>query len=615
MRRQRWVVAAVAATLAISMAACSSSNNGSSSASTSAPASPTSAADTGSATSSAAASDTGSASGTGSASDTGSASASASATGSVVSSDTAGPADPNGTFVFGAAGAPATFDPFFATDGETFRVVREMMEGLVSFKPGTADIAPGLAESWTHSDDGLTWTFKIRQGVTFSDGTALDAAAVCYNLDRMYNQTNEINIALAQYWSGNMGGFKGQKDTDGTPIPSVYKACAANGTDAVITLTRYTSKFPAILGLPSYSIQSPTALKKYNADNVTGTGDSPVYPEYNDHPTGTGPYTLTKYDKQNQTITMTRNDNYWGTKAKSKTLIFQIIPDETARKQALEAGTIDGYDLPNPADWQQLKSDGFQVDVRPAFNILYLGFDFKNNKALQDIRVRQAIAYALNRQQFVTSQLPDGAEVALNWYPKTVSGWTDQVQQYSYDPAKAKQLLADAGQSNLTVNFWWPTAVSRPYMPDPKSVFTALSADLEAVGIKVNATSKDWTGGYLTGVTNHDPDLFLLGWTGDYNTPDNFLGNFFSSPASNSFYTAGISWGKTLDSDLAKADSIPDDTQRNAAYVKINQDIMSTYMPGVPISSSPPAIVVAADVKGLIPSPLTSEDFSLVYKG
>ena len=312
---------------------------------------------------------------------------------------------------------------------------------------------------------------------------------------------------------------------------------------------------------------------------------------------------------------MTRNDNYWGTKAKSKTLIFQIIPDETARKQALEAGTIDGYDLPNPADWQQLTSDGFQVDVRPAFNILYLGFDFKNNKALQDIRVRQAIAYALNRQQFVTSQLPDGAEVALNWYPKTVSGWTDQVQQYSYDPAKAKQLLADAGQSNLTVNFWWPTAVSRPYMPDPKSVFTALSADLEAVGIKVNATSKDWTGGYLTGVTNHDPDLFLLGWTGDYNTPDNFLGNFFSSPASNSFYTAGISWGKTLDSDLAKADSIPDDTQRNAAYVKINQDIMSTYMPGVPISSSPPAIVVAADVKGLIPSPLTSEDFSLVYKG
>jgi peptide/nickel transport system substrate-binding protein len=594
------VVAAVAAGLAVAMAACSSNNSSSNTSATSAAAS--------SAAASSAAATT-AASGTGSAS-----SAPASATtgaSSAASVDTGQPANANGTFVFGAAGAPATFDPLYATDGETFRVVRELMEGLVGFKPGTADIAPGLAESWTHTDDGLTWTFKIRQGVTFSDGTALDAAAVCYNLDRMYHQKG-LAASLAQYWSSNMG-VNGSSGF--SPDPSVYKSCQAQGTNAVITLTRYTSKFPSILGLPSFSIQSPTALKKYDSDNVTGTGDSPVYPAYNDHPTGTGPYTLTKYDKQNQTITLTRNDNYWGTKAKSKTLIFQIIPDETARKQALQAGTIDGYDLPNPADWEQLKSQGFQVDVRPAFNILYLGFNFKNNKALQDIRVRQAIAYALNRQQFVNSQLPSGAEVALNWYPKTVSGWTDQVQQYNYDPAKAKQLLAAAGQSNLTVNFWWPTAVSRPYMPNPKAVFTALSNDLQAVGIKVNATSKDWNGGYLTGVTNHDPDLFLLGWTGDYNTPDNFLGSFFSSPATNNFYTAGISWGKTLDSELAKADSIPDDTQRNAAYVKINQEIMSTYMPGVPISHSPPAIVVASDVKGLIPSPLTAEDYSLVYKG
>jgi peptide/nickel transport system substrate-binding protein len=517
--------------------------------------------------------------------------------------------------VFGAAGAPATFDPFYATDGETFRVTREITEGLVGFKPGTADLAPELAESWTHSDDGLTWTFKLRSGVTFSDGTPFNADAVCFNMERMYRQTG-IGAALAQYWSGNMGvnGSSGFY-----PDASVYKACKADGDSAVITLTRYTSKFPSILGLPSFSMQSPTALQKYDANNVTGTGDSPVYPAYNDHPTGTGPYVLSKYDKQNQTITLTRNDNYWGDKAKSQTLIFQVIPDETARKQALEAGTIDGYDLPNPGDWQQLKSEGFQVDVRPAFNILYLGFDFKNNKALQSLKVRQAIAYALNRQQFVTSQLPEGAEVALNWYPKTVSGWTDQVQQYNYDPAKAKQLLAEGlqeeGLTSLTVNFWWPTAVSRPYMPDPKSVFTALSNDLQAVGIKVNATSKDWTGGYLTGVTNHDPDLFLLGWTGDYNTPDNFLGNFFASPTTNSFYTAGISWGKTLDSELAKADSIPDDTQRNAAYVAINKEIMSTYMPGVPISHSPPAIVVAKNVHGLIPSPLTAEDFSLVYKG
>lgn len=96
----------------------------------------------------------------------------------------------------------------------------------------------------------------------------------------------------------------------------------------------------------------------------------------------------------------------------------------------MQAGTIDGYDFPSPADWDQLKSAGFNVAVRPAFNILYLGINQKNNPALRDLRVRQAIAYALNRQQFVTSQLPEGAEVAKILYPETVDGWTDDVEQY-----------------------------------------------------------------------------------------------------------------------------------------------------------------------------------------
>ena len=114
--------------------------------------------------------------------------------------------------------------------------------------------------------------------------------------------------------------------------------------------------------------------------------------------------------------------------------------------------------------------------------------------------MRQAIAYALNRQQFVDSQLPEGAEVAAIFYPDTVDGWTDDVEKYDYDPQKAKDLLAEAGQSNLTLNFWWPTEVTRPYMPDPKDIFTAFKADLEAVGITVNETSKPWNGGYLDGV-------------------------------------------------------------------------------------------------------------------
>jgi peptide/nickel transport system substrate-binding protein len=575
-RLHRWLGAGLAATLAVSMAACASSDRGGES--------------------------------------SGSSTAAAGSETNSAGSAAGGPSDPNGQIIFGAAGAPSMFDPLYATDGETFRVVRQMTEGLVAFTPGTADVEPALAQSWEQSGDGLTWTFKLQEGVKFHDGTPLDAAAVCYNLDRMYNQTG-AGATQAIYWSSNMGGFKGELDAAGAAVPSVYDSCTASDAgDAVVKLTTYTSKFPSILGLPSFSIQSPTALKQYDANNVTAEGDSFVYPAYaTEHPTGTGPFKFQAYDKANNTVTLVRNEDYWGEKAKSKTLIFKIIPDETARKQELQAGTIDGYDLPNPADWDALKTAGFNLAIRPAFNILYLGFTQGNNPALSDLRVRQAIAYALNRKQFVDSQLPDGANVAPILYPETISPFTKDVQTYDYDPQKAKDLLAQAGQSNLTVNFWWPTAVSRPYMPDPKSVFTALKADLEAVGITVKETSKDWNGGYLDGVEAHGADLFLLGWTGDYNTPDNFIGGFFTRTG-NRFNTATASWGQTLADSLTAADAIPDETQRNAAYDDINNKLMSEYLPAVPISSSPPALVLAADLQGITPSPLTDEKFVDAYK-
>ena len=349
MRRSRIVGVGMALTLAVSMASCASSKRDSESSSS--PAGSTSAAATG-----------GAATGTGGAATSAPSASGAPASSGAGSSSGGSPADADGTFIFGAAGAPSMFDALYATDGETFRVTRQMTEGLIQFKPGTADIQPALSDSWTQSKDGLTWTFKIRQGVKFTDGTSLDAAAVCYNYDRMYSQTG-AGATLAQYWSDNFGGFKGQKDDAGKAVPSLYKSCSATdaGT-AVVTITRATSKFPAILGLPSFSIQSPAALKQYDADGVKADGDSFTYPAYAlAHPTGTGPFKFSKYDKTNNTVELVRNDAYWGEKAKVAKLIFQIIPDETARKQALQAGTIDGYDLPNPADWDALKAAGFTL--------------------------------------------------------------------------------------------------------------------------------------------------------------------------------------------------------------------------------------------------------------
>ncbi|MGW5642124.1 ABC transporter substrate-binding protein [Saccharopolyspora sp. NPDC003752] len=520
----------------------------------------------------------------------------------------AGGGGEGGTLTFGAAGAPDLFDPFYASDGETFRVTRQITEGLVGFKPGSSDVEPELADSWEHSPDGKTWTFKLRQGVKFHDGTDFNGDAVCKNFQRMFNQTGAgQNNALSYYWIENFGGFADGK------APSLYQSCdAPDATTAVVHLTRASSKFPDILGLPSFSMQSPTAMDQYQANNVQAQGDSFVYPEYaKAHPTGTGPFKFASYDESNGTIKLVRNEEYWGEKAKLNELIFRIIPDETVRKQELESGAIDGYDYPNAADLKALRDAGNNVQVRDPFNIMYLGITQKNNPALQNLKVRQALAYAVDRETLVKANMPEGATVATQFYPKTVDGYADDVQQYPHDPARAKQLLAEAGASNLAINFYWPTEVTRPYMPDPQGIYNALAEDLREAGFTVNPVSKPWNGGYIDDVDNAKADIFLLGWTGDYNTPDNFIGTFFGTPT-NRFYTAGAPWGEELATQLKAADSEPDEVKRNQMYQDINRKLMSEYLPAVPLSHSPPAIVTSPRVHGLQTSPLTAEEFASV---
>ena len=204
-----------------------------------------------------------------------------------------------------------------------------------------------------------------------------------------------------------------------------------------------------------------------------------------------------------------------------------MIKDENTRKQELRAGTVQGIDFPAPADRKALSGEGFQVLDRPAFNILYLGINQKNPK-LKDLRVRQAIAYALNREQLVQTKGPGGTKVADEFMPDTVLGYAPDVQKYEYNPDKAKQLLKDAGAEGLTLNFYYPPDVSRPYMPNPQEIFTVLANDLQAVGIKVNGVPRPWNGGFKDDVQQFGKqDLHILGWTGDYNDPGNFVGTFF----------------------------------------------------------------------------------------
>ena len=513
------------------------------------------------------------------------------------------------TFTFGAAGAPEMFDPLYATDGETFRVTRQMFQGLLGIEPGSAEVVPELATEWTSNEEGTEWTFTLRDDVTFHDGTEFNAEAVCANFDRMFEQ-NKAGQVAAEYWGYVMGGFSND------PEASLYKSCEATGDfEAVVTINRATSGFPTMLTLSSLAMQSPTAMEEGNANDIATEGEGFTFPEYADAPVGTGPYKFVEYDEANGSITLEANDDYWGDAPKSSELVFRVIPDESTRRQELEAGSIDGYDLPSPTDWAGLEEAGNSVEIRDPFNIFYFGLNPTNNPALKKDEVREALQYAIDREQLVQTQLPEGAEVATQFMPSTVSGYNSDLQATEFDPEKAKQLLADAGEENLTLTFAYPTDVSRPYMPDPQQLYEAIRANLEEVGITVKVETASWNGGYLDNVTAGKYDAYLLGWTGDYDAAFNFIGTFFGNLKENDFGTSEYPWGKQLAQDLADADAIVDEGERAAAFEEVNAQIMEEYMPGVPISHSPPALVVGPDVEGVIPSPLTAEEFDTVSVG
>lgn len=521
------------------------------------------------------------------------------------------------TFTFATAAPPSSFDPFYATDGDTFRITRQIFETLVSVKPGSAQAGPGLATAWGSDQSGTVWTFHLRQGVRFSDGTSFDANAVCANLDRMFDQ-GAAGQSAAAYWSAYFGGFKADTEKD----RSLYRSCAANdAATAVVTIDHPTGRFPGMLAEPAFAMQSPKALTAGDANDIRAVGGGFSYPANAAHPVGTGPYVLKRYNTVDSSVVLVRNPRYHGPAARSAKLVFRVISDESARRQALESGAIDGYDLPDPLDWRGLVAEGDQVRRRQPLDLLYVGFGLGHNKLLGSMRVRQAIYHALDRKRLVKAVLPHGSRIATQFVPRTVTGFSPDIKPYAYDPATAKKLLAATHATKLSLTFAYPTGVSRPYLPDPAAVFDSLQADLGAVGITVKPAPVPWAT-YQQAVRTGRYDAYLGGWTGDLDDPYGSLSAMLAAtgnapaPAGGhetghgSPHAATTPGGTSLAAALQAADATVSPAARQQKYAALNDEIMTRYLPALPIASTPSALALAPGVKGIVPSPLGAESFA-----
>jgi peptide/nickel transport system substrate-binding protein len=517
--------------------------------------------------------------------------------------------------VFGAASDPVIIDGPLVSDGESLRVVDQIFQGLVGLKAGSTQIQPLLATSWSPSKNGLTWTFNLRQGVKFQDGTPFNAAAVCFNFNRWFNFPGPLqNSAVTYYWNTVFGGFAHPATGNPGPDKSLYKGCKTSGTSTVqLLLTRRSSSFLGALALTNFGIASPTALKKYKADAGTVDSNGVFHPSGTfgtQHPIGTGPYMLKTWQVGNK-LEIDAFPGYWGPKPKLQRIIFRPIADNAARLQALQSGEIQGYDLVAPQDIATVQSNSnLKILNRPAFNVGYVGIN-QMIPPMNNLKVRQALAYGLDRASVVSKFYAGRGQVATEFLPPTLVGYAGKgVPLYPFDPNKAKTLLQQAGQTlPVPIDFWYPTSVSRPYMPDPQRNAEAFAASLEQSGFKVTFHSAPWRPDYLAQVQSGKAQIYLLGWTGDFGDPANFDNVHFGA------FNPQFGFHNTrLFTMLQTADSETNLAKRTKDYQNAEIFIMK-LLPMVPYVHSKPALAFQKNVDGYVPSPVSLESFATVYYG
>jgi peptide/nickel transport system substrate-binding protein len=512
--------------------------------------------------------------------------------------------------VFGAASDPVIVDGPLVSDGESLRVVDQIFQGLVGLKAGSTQIQPLLATSYSPSKNGLVWTFNLRTGVHFQDNTVFNAAAVCFNFNRWYNFPGPLqNSAVTYYWNTVFGGFAHPAAGNPGPDKSLYKGCKTKGSSSVqILLTRRSSSFLGALALTNFGIASPAALKKYKADAGTVDSNGVFHPSGTfgtQHPIGTGPYMLKTWQVGNK-LEIDAFPGYWGQKAKLQRIIFRPIADNAARLQALQSGEIQGYDLVAPQDIQTVKSNSkLKVLDRPAFNVGYVGIN-QAIPPMNNLKVRQAVAYGLDRASVVSKFYAGRGQVATEFLPPTLVGYAGKgVPLYPFNSNKAKQLLQAAGQTlPVAIDFWYPTSVSRPYMPDPQRNAEAFAASLEQSGFKVTFHSAPWRPDYLAQVQSGKAQVYLLGWTGDFGDPANFDNVHFGA-----FNPQFGFHNSKLFTMLQTADSETNIAKRTKDYQQAEIYIMK-FLPMVPYVHSKPALAFQKNVIGYVASPVSLESFS-----
>lgn len=463
-----------------------------------------------------------------------------------------------------------------------YEVPFNIFDRLVDVEVGTdgnSKIVPSLAESWDISDDGLEYTFHLRQGVKFHNGNDFTAEDVAYTFHRMLTVEGGVNTEFIDQIKGADELLAGETDTlEGVEVVDDYTI--------KVTLKEPFAGFLASISSPGVSI--------YDSEATEAAGD-----QFGMDPAvtvGTGPFEFSSWSFNNQLV-LTRNEDYWKGASGLPGVVIKIIPDTETQSMMFESGELDILDLDYAADSADRFTETYpdQIVQGPRVGIVYFTMNF-NKEPFQDVRVRKAVQMSIDRQAILDALYGGRGQVEQGIFPHGLIGFNPDQEEIKYDPEAAKALLAEAGYAD---GFDMEIAADSSASDTMTMALEIVSNQLAEVGIRAEIKNYDEST-WLETRKSGELGSFMSTWSADYNDPDNFIYTFFGNEEKTRIRSINYPDTEVMER-VAKARTIVNEDERLAEYKALEEKLIHEDAAWVPMFSRLHLFAVSKRVQGFAP--------------
>jgi peptide/nickel transport system substrate-binding protein len=466
-------------------------------------------------------------------------------------------------FVIARSTDAKTLDAGFGYAEGEMDPIFHIYDGLVHYKNNKLEVEPALATSWDVSENGTLWTFNLRKGVKFHDGTDFNADAVVFSYTRLIDENHPYyGLGSWSYFDYLLGEV-------------IEDVRAKDEYTVEIKLKNKFAPFLTYMGYYSEYIVSPTAVKKYGE-------------EFFKHPVGTGPFVFEEW-KKDEYIVLSKNEDYWGEKPGIDKLIWKVIPDNTTRLMELETGQVHAIKSISPDQLEKVKNNpDVELKQIAGANSFFATLN-TTKEPFDDVRVRQAVQYAVDMDKLVEGVYEGIGVRAVSVLPPTVFAFDESLDPYPYDPQKAKALLREAGYPNGFDMEIHTFVEARPYIARPVDAAEIIKSDLEKVGINATVQANEW-GTHKSIYNNLEHQMGFAGWF-DIPHPSNFL---------NTLLIKGLKggWQPEEAVELAQKALSTYDRDEQEKYWKQVQHLAYEQCPVLPIAHNAYTAAIRKNVKG-----------------